>query len=89
MIKTRETCGNWDPIERMCIAVKPEAACDPYDPRYDPADCPFWISETDKANGREAALRRIATLPEDQKRRIARNYYEGACPWKKYEGKKA
>lgn len=83
--KTRENCGNWDANMHTCLAVKQEAACDPRDPRFNPADCPFWMAEQEIQARREAALRRIAKLPEAQKRHYALNYYGGAQPWKKYE----
>ena len=46
--------------------------------------CPFFKTPQQHRAGKEAAYRRIATLPEWQQRAIADAHYSGEMPWRKY-----
>lgn len=84
MDKTRTNCGNYDAKMRICLAVKPEAECDPLDPRFDPQDCPFWMSAQEVREKNEQRMRNIAALSAEQREHISLKYYDGAHPWNKY-----
>lgn len=48
--------------------------------------CHFYKTMDDLLIAREDALKRIATLPEYIQETIAKQYYKGEMPWRKYDG---
>ncbi len=75
--RKRAYCGNWDSRHNKCTVLADGRKCKP-------SYCEFYATRALLADSREKAMRRIASLPEEQQDHIAMKYYDGKKPWKKY-----
>ena len=71
-------------MDKKCFAHDPKKGCRILkDTPSCGQSCPFRKSATEVKAGRQAAYRRLASLPEEYQRYIADTYYKGKRPWLK------
>lgn len=76
-----------------CFAKRPRGACAAIETGLNKNSClgdegcTFYQSRAEACASKNAALERIATLPDDVQAHIAEKYYKGKTPWMQMNGR--